>query len=99
MSMGRGPPGPSGGRHPESPEQALSDAGLSDVCGADVQAIAPMLSDYAPAGVAPYHHSALYHDSVAGYKHSSGRDSYSHGPEHDGGYQAIEHIKYVQQNY
>jgi len=77
----------------DSPERALSDAGLSDVCSADVQAIAPMLSDYAPAGVAPYHHS------VGGYKHHSGRDSYSHGPEHDGGYQAIEHIKYVQQNY
>ena len=78
------------------PEQALSDAGLSDVCGADVQAIMPMLSDYAPSGVSPYHHSS-YAPSYE--KHSQSRDSYQHAPEHQGGYQAIEHIKYVQQNY
>jgi hypothetical protein len=76
----------------DHPEQALSDAGLGDVCGADVQALMPMLSDYAPAGVSPYH-------SAGSYKPQSGRDSYQQGPEHDGGYQAIEHIKYVQQNY
>ncbi|NYJ05484.1 IniB N-terminal domain-containing protein [Petropleomorpha daqingensis] len=82
----------------EHPEQALHDAGLSDVCGADVQAIMPMLSDYAPAGVSPYHaHSSGYSPSYS--KHNQGRDNYQHGPEHDGGYQAIEHIKYVQQNY
>jgi hypothetical protein len=78
----------------DHPEQALSDAGLSDVCGADVQALVPMLADYAPAGVSPYHSVG------SSYKpHASGRDSYQQGPEHDGGYQAIEHIKYVQQNY
>jgi len=88
----------------DHPEQALSDAGLSDVCGADVRALMPMLSDYAPTGVSPYHapHSGYApHSSYApGYgKHNQGRDNYQHGPEHDGGYQAIEHIKYVQQNY
>jgi hypothetical protein len=80
----------------DSPEHALNEAGLSDVCGADVQALVPMLSDYAPSGVSPYHHSE------GGYKHSQGRDSYqrdNNQHEHDGGYQAIEHIKYVSQNY
>src|SRR5690242_10352644 len=71
------------------PEQALTDAGLSDVCSADVQAIMPMLSDYAPSGVSPYHHSG-YAPSYE--KHGQGRDSYQQAPEHQGGYQAIEHI-------
>jgi len=85
----------------EHPEQALDDAGLSDVCGADVQAIMPMLSDYAPAGVSPFHSSyAPSHGKHDSYdKHHQGRDSYQHAPEHQGGYQAIEHIKYVQQNF
>jgi hypothetical protein len=81
----------------EHPEQALNDAGLGDVCGADVQAIMPMLSDYAPSGVSPYEHSS-YAPSYEKHHYQS-RDSYQHAPEHQGGYQAIEHIKYVQQNY
>src|SRR4051812_22176494 len=74
----------------DSPEQALNDAGLSDVCGADVQALVPMLSDYAPAGVSPYHHSGGGDYKHSDYKQHSGRDNYQQGPEHDGGYQAIE---------
>jgi hypothetical protein len=90
------------------PEQALSDAGLNDVCSADVQSLMPMLADYAPAGVSPYHssgvspyhHESNYSDNNDYSKpRDTGRDNYQHGPEHDGGYQAIEHIKYVQQNY
>jgi len=87
----------------DHPEQALSDAGLNDVCGADVQSLMPMLADYAPAGVSPYHSSGVspYHHGSS-YESSykpSGKDNYQQGPEHEGGYQAIEHIKYVQQNY
>jgi hypothetical protein len=91
----------------DHPEQALSDAGLNDVCSADVQSLMPMLADYAPAGVSPYHSSGVspYHHennySEDNYpkQRDQGRDNYQHGPDHDGGYQAIEHIKYVQQNY
>src|SRR3954449_7297974 len=81
----------------DHPEQALSDAGLNDVCSADVQSLMPMLADYAPAGVSPYHSSGVspYHhennDSEDNYpKHrDQGRDNYQHGSDHDSGYQAI----------
>jgi hypothetical protein len=80
----------------DDPQRALVDAGLGDTCGSDVQALLPMLADYAPTGGGAPHNAALHKphqnnvDSPALPEGSNRSDDHS---------VAAEHIAYISHNY
>jgi hypothetical protein len=86
---------------------ALEDAGLGDLCAADVDAILPMLADFAPVSTAGG--SSRGDDdedgSNSGYRPDDDEDhghGHGHGSDDDDdndGYLAIEHIKHIQNHY
>jgi hypothetical protein len=90
---------------------ALEDAGLGDLCAADVDAILPMLADFAPVGVAGGSSGGSADDDDEDGSNSGHRphdDDDGHRPDHghgshddddNDGYLAIEHIKHIQNHY
>jgi hypothetical protein len=79
----------------DDPQRALQDAGLGDVCGADVQALVPMLSDYSPVGSGG---GGRPHFERPEREHDFDRGRQHHGGDDDS-YLAIEHIKHIAHNY
>jgi hypothetical protein len=83
----------------EDPEAALEDAGLGDLCAGDVDAILPMLADYAPVGIGGGSRNSgndeddENDDSTYGHKPAHGRnddededDDEDHGHHSDHGH-------------
>jgi hypothetical protein len=65
----------------DDPEAALEDAGLGDLCAADVDAILPMLADYAPVGRGGSSHNR--DDDEDDDKSSGHRPSHGHKDDDD----------------
>ncbi|CCH85519.1 conserved protein of unknown function [Modestobacter italicus] len=93
------------------PEQALADAGLADVCPADVHAVMPMLADFAPVGVgaaglahaaAPAGHAAHTPSGVSDATapaHPQVDPDGSTDPRPSAEAPAVEQLRYIQNTY